>query len=65
MVSVDILNNGPRGLVVVVPVTTVGFGLRSHVELEPASSALEHTLTRPGVSGDFRSWEDLSYGTCQ
>jgi len=23
------------------------------------------TLSRPGVSGDSRSWEDLSYGTCQ
>ncbi|WP_457142328.1 hypothetical protein [Mycobacterium sp. URHB0021] len=22
-------------------------------------------LTPPGVSGDFRSWEDLGYGTCQ
>lgn len=43
VVSVDILNNGPGGLVVVVPVTTVGYGLRSHVELEPASSGLSHT----------------------
>lgn len=43
VVSVDILNNGPGGLVVVVPVTTVGYGLRSHVELEAASGALEHT----------------------
>ena len=42
-VSVDILNNGPGGLVVVVPVTTAGYGLRSHVELEPASSGLDHT----------------------
>ena len=23
------------------------------------------TVTRPGVSGGSRSWEDLSYGTCQ
>src|SRR3954467_5099605 len=22
-------------------------------------------VTRPGESGDFRSWEDLGYGTCQ
>ena len=22
-------------------------------------------MSRPGVSGDSRSWEDLSYGTCQ
>lgn len=43
VVSVDILNNGSGGLVVVVPLTTVGYGLRSHVELEPASSGLGHT----------------------
>ncbi len=43
VVSVDILNNGPGGLVVVVPITTAGYGLRSHVELEPASSGLDHT----------------------
>ncbi|WP_371814959.1 type II toxin-antitoxin system PemK/MazF family toxin [Mycobacterium sp. DL440] len=43
MVSVDILNNGPGGLVVVVPITTVGYGLRSHVELEPENSGLDHT----------------------
>ena len=42
VVSVDILNTGPGGLVVVVPITTVGYGLRSHVELEPASSGLGH-----------------------
>lgn len=35
VVSVDILNNGPGGLVVVVPITTARYGLRSHVELEP------------------------------
>ena len=43
VVSVDILNNGPGGLVVVVPVTTVGYGLRSHVELEPGDSGLDRT----------------------
>lgn len=42
VVSVDILNNGPGGLVVVVPITTVGYGLRSHVELEPENSGLDH-----------------------
>ena len=41
--SVDILPNGPGGLVVVVPITTAGYGLRSHVELDPASSGLGHT----------------------
>ena len=43
VVSVDILNNGPGGPVVVVPITTVGYGLRSHVELESGSSGLDHT----------------------
>lgn len=43
VVSVDILNNGSGGLVVVVPITTTGYGLRSHVEVEPASSGREHT----------------------
>lgn len=43
IVSVDILNNGPGGLVVVVPVTTVGYGLRSHIELDPVESGLDHT----------------------
>lgn len=42
VVSVDIVNNGPGGLVVVVPITTVGYGLRSHVELEPEVSGLDH-----------------------
>lgn len=43
VVSVDILNNGPGGLAVVIPITTAGYGLRSHVELEAASSGLGHT----------------------
>lgn len=43
VVSVDILNNGPGGLVVVVPITTTGYGLRSHVELDPQTSGLDHT----------------------
>ena len=42
VVSVDILNNGPGGVVVVVPITTAGYGLRSNVELEPATSGLGH-----------------------
>lgn len=41
--SVDIVNNGPGGLVVVVPITTVGYGLRSHIELEPTETGLDHT----------------------
>lgn len=43
VVSVDILNNGPGGLVVIVPVTSTDYGLRSHIELEPRTSGLDHT----------------------
>lgn len=43
VVSVDILNNGPGGRVVVVPVTSAAYGLRSHVELEPGTSGRDHT----------------------
>ncbi|WP_371685549.1 type II toxin-antitoxin system PemK/MazF family toxin [Mycobacterium sp. MFM001] len=43
VVSVDILNNGPGGLVVVVPITTASYGLRSHVELESESTGLDRT----------------------
>lgn len=43
VVSVDILNNGPGGLVVVVPITSTAYGLRSHIELEPSASGLNHT----------------------
>ncbi|MFN2607565.1 MAG: type II toxin-antitoxin system PemK/MazF family toxin [Acidimicrobiales bacterium] len=43
VVSVDLLNNGPGDLVVVVPVSSVAYGLRNHVELDPGSSGLDHT----------------------
>ena len=43
VVSVDILNNGPGGLVVVVPLSSRAYGLRSHIEVEPGVSGLEHT----------------------
>ena len=43
VVSVDIINNGAGGLVVVVPITTTGYGLRSHIELDVAGSGLHHT----------------------
>jgi mRNA interferase MazF len=43
VVSVDLLNNGPGGLVVVVPVSSAAYGLRSHVELDPGMSGLDHT----------------------
>jgi mRNA interferase MazF len=43
VVSADLLNNGPGGLVMVVPVSTAAYGLRSHIELEPGASGLDHT----------------------
>ncbi len=43
VVSVDILNNGPGGLVVVIPISSRAYGLRSHIEVEPGGSGLEHT----------------------
>ncbi|MHB8293106.1 MAG: type II toxin-antitoxin system PemK/MazF family toxin [Acidimicrobiales bacterium] len=42
VVSNDVLNNGPGRLVVVVPVTSTDYGLRSHVELAPGTSGLDH-----------------------
>ncbi|MGL5850857.1 MAG: type II toxin-antitoxin system PemK/MazF family toxin [Phycicoccus sp.] len=42
VVSVDILNNGPGALVVVVPVTSTPYGLRSHIKVEPGASGLDH-----------------------
>ena len=43
VVSVDLVNNGPGELVMVVPVSSVAYGLRSHVELDPDTSGLDHT----------------------
>lgn len=43
VVSADILNNGVGGLIVVIPVTTRAYGLRSHVELDPDATGLAHT----------------------
>ncbi len=43
VVSVDLVNNGPGELVVVVPISSVAYGLRSHVELDPDASGLDHT----------------------
>ncbi|WP_242670161.1 type II toxin-antitoxin system PemK/MazF family toxin [Mycobacterium decipiens] len=40
-VSVNIRNNGPGALVVVVPITTASYGLPSHVELEPEGGGLD------------------------
>lgn len=43
VVSVDILNNSPGQLVMVVPMTSTSTSLRSHVEIEPGSNGLDHT----------------------
>ncbi|MGH9094309.1 MAG: type II toxin-antitoxin system PemK/MazF family toxin [Acidimicrobiales bacterium] len=43
VVSVDLINNGSGGLVVVVPVSSAPYGLRSHVELEPGPSGLRQS----------------------
>jgi mRNA interferase MazF len=42
VVSVDAVNDGPGGLVAVVPISSASYGLRSHVELEPGLSGLDH-----------------------
>lgn len=42
VVSSDILNNGAGGLVIVVPISSRAFGLRSHIELAPGESGLAH-----------------------
>lgn len=43
VVSVDTMNNGPGGLVLVVPVGSAAYGLRSHIGLEHGPSGLDHT----------------------
>lgn len=40
MVSIGLVNIGPGGLVMVAPVTSAAYGLRSHVEVEPGTSGL-------------------------
>jgi mRNA interferase MazF len=42
VVSAGVLNNGPGELVVLVPVTSANYGLRSHVEIAAGISGLEH-----------------------
>jgi mRNA interferase MazF len=42
VVSTDALNEGPSGVVVVVPLTSTHRGLPSHVEIEPGPSGLDH-----------------------
>ncbi len=43
VVSSDMLNAGPGGVVVVVPTTTSRRGLPLHVEIEPGESGLDET----------------------
>jgi mRNA interferase MazF len=42
VVSTDALNEGPAGVLLVVPVTSVRRDLPSHVEIEPGESGLDH-----------------------
>ncbi len=42
VVSSDLINNGPGETVVVVPVTSTDYGLRSHIKITTALSGLDH-----------------------
>jgi mRNA interferase MazF len=42
VVSVDAVNDGPGGLVAVIPISSASYGLRSHIEIEPGLSGLDH-----------------------
>ncbi len=42
VVSTDALNEGPAGVVLVVPVTSARRDLPSHIEIEPGESGLDH-----------------------
>jgi len=42
VVSADVLNGSPGALVVIVPMTSTAYGLRSHVEIQPRASDLDH-----------------------
>lgn len=42
IVSSDVINNGPGGLVGVIPISRMAHGLRSHVELDTGASGLNH-----------------------
>jgi mRNA interferase MazF len=45
VVSEDLLNRGPAGLVIVLPMTSTGRGVASHVPIDPP----EGGVTRPTV----------------
>ena len=40
VISVDIFNQGPAGLVIALPITTKDKGIRSHVPVEPPEAGL-------------------------
>jgi mRNA interferase MazF len=40
IVSADLLNEGPAGVVIVVPVTTARRDIPSHIELDPTTTGL-------------------------
>jgi mRNA interferase MazF len=42
VVSTDALNEGPAGVVLVVPITSTRRDLPSHIEIEPGESGLDH-----------------------
>lgn len=43
IVSVDLFNQGPAGLVVVIPITTKNKGIPLHVQIEPPEGGLKNT----------------------
>ncbi len=43
VVSVDLFNQSPAGLVIVIPVTTRGKGIRSHVCISPPEAGIKET----------------------
>ena len=42
VVSADLINNGHGELVGIVPITSTRYGLRSHIELGPGTTGLDH-----------------------
>jgi mRNA interferase MazF len=42
VVTADLINNRPGGLIGIVPITSARYGLRSHVELEKGPSGLSY-----------------------
>jgi mRNA interferase MazF len=43
VVSTNALNEGPAGVILVVPVTSARRDLPSHIEIEPGESGLDHS----------------------